>query len=76
MTNNKFTWKDGLYIIAFLIMASGFLNSRSNLIAEQALQEDQLKRNTQVLETYNIPIIAYKMDEMDKKLNKILDLLE
>ena len=76
MTNNKFTWKDGLYIIGFLIMAVGFLNSRSKLIAEQALQEDQLKRNTQVLETYNIPIIAYKMDEMDKKLNKILDLLE
>ena len=76
MTNNKFTWKDGLYIIGFLIMTVGFLNSRSNLIAEQALQEDQLKRNTQVLETYNIPIIAYKMDEMDKKLNKILDLLE
>ena len=72
----KFTWKDGLYIIAFIIMVAGYLNSRGNLIAEQALQKDQVDRNTAVLTTYNLPILAYKMDEMDKKLDEVLDLLK
>ena len=73
---SKFTWKDGLYVIAFIIMTAGWLNTRGNLIAEQALQKDQVDRNTNILETYNIPIIAYKMDEMDKKLDEVLELLK
>ncbi len=71
-----FGWKDGLYIIAFIIMVAGYLNSRGNLIAEQALQKDQVDRNTAILTTYNLPILAYKMDEMDKKLDEVLDLLK
>lgn len=72
----KFTWKDGLYIAAFIIMAAGYLNSRGNLIAEQALQKDQVDRNTAILTTYNLPILAYKMDVMDEKLNEVLELLK
>lgn len=75
-TKPKFTWKDGLYIAAFVIMAAGYLNSRGNLIAEQALQKDQVDRNTTTLETYNLSILSYKMELMDKKLDEITELVK
>ena len=72
---SKFTWKDGITIILFLIAVVGYLNLNGR-IAEQALQKDQVERNTRTLETYKLPILSYKMDEMDKKLDKITVLLE
>ncbi len=75
-TKPKFTWKDGLYIAAFIIMTAGYLNSRGNLIAEQALQKDQVERNTTTLETYNLSVLSYKMELMDKKLDDIYELVK
>ena len=57
-------------------MAVGFLNSRSNIIAKQALQSDQVNRNTLVLETYNLPVFDYKLSEIDEKLDNMTLMLE
>ncbi len=75
-TKPKFTWKDGLYIAAFIIMTAGYLNSRGNIIAEQALQKDQVERNTATLDKYNLSVLAYKMEQMDKKLDDIYELVK
>ena len=74
-TKTKLSWKDGISIILFLVAIFGYLNLNGR-IAEQTLQKDQVNRNTSMLETYNLPILSYKMDDMDGKLDKITDLLE
>jgi len=71
-TKFKLSWKDGITIILFFIAVMGYLNL-SGRITRQALLEDQVNRNKTVLDTYNIPVLSYKMDEMDKKLDKILE---
>jgi hypothetical protein len=45
-------------------------------IVDSALTRSQVQDNTNQLETYNLSVLSYKMDEMDKKLDKITDLLE
>jgi len=74
-TKTKLSWKDGISIILFLVAIFGYFNLNGR-IAEQTLQKDQVNRNTLMLETYNLPILSYKMDDMDGKLDKITDLLE
>ena len=74
-TKTKLSWKDGITIIMFFIAVFGYFNLNGR-IAEQTLQKDQVNRNTLMLETYNLPILSYKMDDMDGKLDKITDLLE
>ena len=45
-------------------------------IVDSALTRSQVDRNTKELETYNLSVLSYKMDEMDEKLDKITILLE
>jgi len=45
-------------------------------IVDSALTRSQVERNTKELETYNLSVLSYKMDEMDEKLDKITTLLE
>lgn len=71
----KLTWRDGITIILFLIAALGYLNLNGR-IAKQALLEDQVERNTKVLETYNLSVLSYKMEQMDKKLDEIKELVK
>lgn len=71
----KFTWKDGIYVILFIIAAMGYWDINGK-VAEQALQADQVERNTVTLETYNLPVLSYKMDDMIGKIDKLTILLE
>jgi hypothetical protein len=45
-------------------------------IVDSALTRSQVQRNTTQLDTYNLSVLDYKMDEMDKKLTHITELLE
>ena len=76
MTKARFTWKDAITILAFILMATGWLTTRGTLIAKQALLEDQVDRNRIELETYDLSLIDYKLQEMNKKLDRITVLLE
>jgi hypothetical protein len=41
-----------------------------------ALLQDQVMRNQSELETHDLGLIEYKLNEMDHKLDKITNLLE
>ena len=73
MTNNKFTLKDGIYIISFLIAMGTTIATFSSRIA---VMEAEVKRNALVLDTYNLPVIDYQLGEMNKKLDNMTLLLE
>ena len=73
MTNNKFTLKDGIYIISFLVAMGTTIATFSSRIA---VMEAEVKRNALVLDTYNLPVIDYQLGEMNKKLDNIEILLQ
>ena len=79
----KFTWKDALTVVLFVVTVFSFSvamvaqsksNKEHNRIqnAEMVLLKDQLRRNTILLESYNLPLIDYRLNEMDGKLDAIL----
>ena len=75
MTNGttKFTLKDGIYIISFLIAMGAMVSTFSSRIA---VMETEVERNALLLETYNLPVFDYQLGEIDNKLENLTDLLE
>ncbi len=73
---NKFTWKDAIVILGFLIMAAGWLTTRGNLIAENALLKNQVQRNTQELERYDLGLIDYQLKEIKQSLDELKVLIK
>ena len=69
MTNGTRKLKEVISIIIGIIVIGG-------LIGSQAVINFKVNRNTNTLDTYNLHTMDYRMEEMDKKLNKILDILE
>lgn len=63
---------NGKNLIVWIAIASIVIGS----IVDSALTRSQVERNTKELETYNLSVLSYKMDEMDEKLDKITTLLE
>ena len=75
MNNFKLTWKDGITIILFFIAVVGYLNLNGR-IAEQALQRDQVLRNTKELEKYDLGIISYQLVEIKNDVSEIKGLVK
>jgi hypothetical protein len=62
-------FKDIIYIFMFLIMIITFF-------IKDALIKDQVRRNTEMLDKYNLEVIVYKIDDLDEKVDKILEILQ
>ena len=69
MANGTNKVKDAIPLIVGIIVIGG-------LIGSQAVINSKVNRNTDTLDTYNLPVMDYRMGEMDKKLDKILVILE
>ena len=72
MTETKGVTISGRNLTVWVAIATIIIGS----IVDSALTRSQVQRNTKELETYNLSVLSYKMDEMDKKLDKITLLLE
>lgn len=60
-------------LLGFIMTVGGLLLSWSNERSKRVLLEDQVRRNTELLEEYNPELISYRLDEIDKNLVKIND---
>ena len=65
----KKDYKNWIQIVSFIIMMGGLLLTWSNGRTERALTNDQVRRNTELLEKYNLVLI-------DHKLNTLIELLD
>ena len=72
MTETKGIIISGKNLMVWVAIATIIIGS----IVDSALTRSQVQRNTKELETYNLSVLSYKMDEMDEKLDKITILLE
>ena len=72
MTESKGVTISGKNLAVWVAIATIVVSS----IVDSALTRSQVQDNTLQLDTYNLPVISYKMEEMDKKLDKITELLE
>jgi hypothetical protein len=72
MTETKGLTISGRNLAVWVVIATIIVSS----IVDSALTRSQVQDNTLQLKTYNLSVISYKMDEMDKKLTHITDLLE
>jgi hypothetical protein len=70
---NKLTWRDGIYIISLIVSIGIVVITFSNKFT---LLQDQVNRNQTELETHDLGLLEYKLNEMDQKLDKITELLE
>ena len=62
-------YKDWIYIGLFCITVIGF-------IVKVALVNDQVQRNTEDINAANLKVLVYQMGEIEKKVDKILDIIE
>jgi len=67
--------KDIAIVIGFVITFGSVMITWSNERTKRALLEDQVERNSEQLDKYNLEIINYRLDEIDNKLEQVLDLL-
>ena len=72
MTESKGVTISGRNLATWVVIATIIVGS----IVDSALTRSQVQDNTMQLDTYNLSVLSYKMDEMDKKLDKITGLLE
>jgi len=68
--------KDVAIIIGFIVTFGSVMIGWSNERTKRALLEDQVNRNTKELETYDLKLITYRLDDIDESLDKILIILE
>jgi len=69
----KLTWRDAIYLLTIILSVGITVITFSN---KYTLLQDQVDRNQMELETHDLGLIEYQLEEMDKKLDKITDLLE
>ena len=62
-------YKDWIYIILFALAIISFTG-------KMTLMSDQVKRNTQELKNANLEVTIYKLNEIEKKVDKILELID
>lgn len=67
--------KDIAIVIGFVITFGSVMITWSNERTKRALLEDQVERNSEQLDKYNLEIINYRLNEIDNKLEQVLDLL-
>lgn len=67
--------KEIAIIVGFILLLGSNLITWSDARTKNALLEDQLNRNTEQLKKYSLEIISYRLNDMDEKLDDILDLL-
>ena len=75
MNGTKLNWKDGITIILFIIAVLGYINLNGR-IAEQALQKDQVERNKQTLEKYDLGVISYQLNDIKDDVSEIKELVK
>lgn len=68
----KLTWRDAIYIISIVIAFGANMMILSN---RYTLLQDQVSRNKNDLEKHNLDLIEYKLEQVDKKVDRILNLL-
>lgn len=73
VNRTKLTWRDGVYVMTLVISLGITIIAFSN---KYTLLQDQVNRNKVELETHDLGLIEYQLDEMDKKLDRITELLE
>ena len=67
--SKKLPLRDVISVIVGFILIATFIGS-------QAVINSKVNRNTDTLDRYNLHTMDYRMNEMDKKLDKILTILE
>ena len=68
-------YKDWLIIAGFLISFGTILIGWSNSRTKRALIDDQVVRNTKAINEADLKVIVYRLDEMDEKIDLILELV-
>ena len=58
-------------VLSFLITFGTLLISWSNERGKRMLLEDQVRRNTEQLEKYNLPVLSEKLDTIDENVTKM-----
>jgi hypothetical protein len=72
VTKTKLTWRDVLYVLTILISMGITIITFSN---KYTLLQDQVTRNKVELEQHNLDLIEYKLQEVDHKIDRVLELL-
>lgn len=67
--SKKLSFRDIVSIIVSLIVIGSFIGA-------QAVTNSKVNKNTETLEKYNLQLMEYRLNEMDEKLDRIIDILE
>ena len=62
-------YKDWINIFMFIVILLGFG-------AKAVLLTDQVKRNEKAIEEANLKVMIYKLERIEKKLDKILEIID
>ena len=62
-------YKDWIYIILFVITILSFTG-------KVTLLNDQVKRNAEIIKEANLKVMIYKLNEIEEKVDKIIEIIE
>ena len=62
-------YKDWINIFMFIVILLGFG-------AKAVLLTDQVNRNEKAIEEANLKVMIYKLEQIEKKLDKILEIID
>ena len=62
-------YRDWIYIILFALTVISFTG-------KVTLMSDQLQRNTKEIKDANLKVMIYKLNEIEKKVDKIIEIID
>ena len=68
-------YKEWITVVGFLITFGTILITWSNARTKRALTDDQVTRNTEAINEANLKVIVYRLDDIDEKIDLILELV-
>ena len=79
MPNSRIPYKEIIAVVGFAITVTIFVVSMKSQAkdhaAEMVLLKDQVARNTKELDENDLSLLVYKIDDLDKKVDRAIELL-
>lgn len=62
-------YKDWIYVILFIVTVISF-------VGKAALLSDQVRRNSEAIENAKLEVLVYQIGEIEKKVDRILEIID